>query len=100
MEEIGLCVKEHLDALMPGCRYTITGGYAWDQLETYLAERLALTLVLVCRYRRGKPDSNDVDIVFCPSEDGKDVGLLHDLYMRMGDLGELRQFRRSSHPCH
>jgi hypothetical protein len=39
------------------------------------------------RYRRGKPESNDVDIVFCPPEDGKDVGLLHDLYMRMGDLG-------------
>jgi hypothetical protein len=41
------------------------------------------------RYRRGKTESNDVDVVFCPPEDGGDVGLLHDLYMRMGDLGEI-----------
>jgi len=26
VEEIGRCVKEHLDAIMPGCRYTLTGG--------------------------------------------------------------------------
>jgi hypothetical protein len=28
VKEIGRCVKEHLDAIMPGCRYTLTGGYA------------------------------------------------------------------------
>jgi hypothetical protein len=26
VEEIGRCVKEALDAVMPGCRYTLTGG--------------------------------------------------------------------------
>lgn len=26
VEEIGRCVKENLDALLPGCRYTLTGG--------------------------------------------------------------------------
>jgi hypothetical protein len=64
--EIAECVKVHLDALMPGCRYTVTGGY-----------------------RRGKSESNDVDVVICPPTDDVDEGqLLRDLYTRMADLGE------------
>ena len=41
MEEIGRVVMAELDKLVPGCVSTIVGGY-----------------------RRGKPESNDVDIVF------------------------------------
>ncbi|KAJ9128397.1 hypothetical protein QFC24_000690 [Naganishia onofrii] len=66
--EIAECVKVHLDALMPGCRYTVTGGY-----------------------RRGKSESNDVDVVICPPTDDVDEGqLLRDLYTRMADLGEYK----------
>lgn len=64
--EIEACIAEQLEALMPGCRYTLTGGY-----------------------RRGKPESNDVDVVICPPDDEVDEGaLLKDLYTRMADLGE------------
>jgi len=38
-------------------------------------------------YRRGKEMSNDVDVVFCPPEDGADIGLLRDLYLRLSTLG-------------
>ncbi|GHJ85213.1 hypothetical protein NliqN6_1615 [Naganishia liquefaciens] len=63
--EIEACVGAELEALLPGCRYTVTGGY-----------------------RRGKPESNDVDIVFCPPTEDVDVGrLLRDLVTRMADLG-------------
>ncbi|KAJ9125675.1 hypothetical protein QFC22_000637 [Naganishia vaughanmartiniae] len=63
--EIAEYVKVHLDALMPGCRCTVTGGY-----------------------RRGKPESNDVDVVICPPTDEVDeTQLLRDLYTRMADLG-------------
>ncbi len=65
VHEIGLCVQQHLDILQPGCRYTLTGGY-----------------------RRGKSESNDVDVVFCPPEDGLDEGLLKRLYLRLGAFGE------------
>jgi len=64
VQEIADCVMEHLDALLPGCQYTLTGGY-----------------------RRGKPESNDVDIVFCPPHEGDDAGLLRDLYLRLSQLG-------------
>jgi hypothetical protein len=38
------------------------------------------------RYRRGKTQCGDVDIVFCPPEEGQDIGLLKDLYLRLSDL--------------
>jgi DNA polymerase mu len=64
--EIERCVAAELEALMTGCRYTVTGGY-----------------------RRGKPESNDVDVVICPPRDEVDEGrLLRDLVTRMTDLGE------------
>lgn len=63
--EIETCVAAHLEALMPRCRYTVTGGY-----------------------RRGKSESNDVDIVICPPADEVDEArLLRDLVTRMTDLG-------------
>ncbi|WVW84121.1 hypothetical protein I302_106150 [Kwoniella bestiolae CBS 10118] len=64
VEEIAECVLEHLEAYIPGCEYTICGGY-----------------------RRGKTESNDVDIVFRPPGMNMDIGLLRDLYLRLSDLG-------------
>ncbi|EIW53973.1 Nucleotidyltransferase [Trametes versicolor FP-101664 SS1] len=52
VEEIGRVVMRELDALEPGCVSTIVGGY-----------------------RRGKPKSNDVDIVFTHPDAGKVKGL-------------------------
>ncbi|KAL1945250.1 hypothetical protein VTO73DRAFT_2101 [Trametes versicolor] len=52
VEEIGRVVMRELDALEPGCVSTIVGGY-----------------------RRGKPESNDVDIVFTHPDAGKVKGL-------------------------
>ncbi|RXK37721.1 hypothetical protein M231_04970 [Tremella mesenterica] len=63
VQEIADCAMEHLSALLDGCQYTITGGY-----------------------RRGKPQSNDVDIVFCPPREGQDVGLLRDLTLRLSTV--------------
>lgn len=38
-------------------------------------------------YRRGKPMSSDVDVVFCPPNIDEDIGLLRDLYLRLSALG-------------
>ncbi|GFZ46743.1 hypothetical protein JCM24511_03963 [Saitozyma sp. JCM 24511] len=64
VEEIAECVMEHLGAFLDGCEYTICGGY-----------------------RRGKPQSGDIDVVFCPPEKDQDIGLLRDLYLRLSALG-------------
>ena len=37
-------------------------------------------------YRRGKPQSNDVDIVFSPPNEDEDIGLLRNLYLRLSSL--------------
>ncbi|WWC89146.1 uncharacterized protein L201_004064 [Kwoniella dendrophila CBS 6074] len=74
VEEIAACVMEHLDAYVPGCQYTICGGY-----------------------RRGKSESNDVDIVFAPPGVDQDIGLLRDLYMRMSDLGIITHVLHVTH---
>jgi DNA polymerase mu len=49
------------------------------------------------RYRRGKPQSNDVDIVFCPPNEGDDRGLLRDLYRRLTQMGIVTHILRPSH---
>ncbi|WOO81108.1 DNA-directed DNA/RNA polymerase mu [Vanrija pseudolonga] len=64
VEEIGACVAEQLEALCPGCEQTICGGY-----------------------RRGKPRSNDVDVIFRPPREGLDARLLRRLYARLAALG-------------
>ncbi|ORY32892.1 putative beta DNA polymerase [Naematelia encephala] len=74
VEDIAKCVMEHLDAFLPGCQHTLTGGY-----------------------RRGKTASNDVDIVFCPPEDGQDIGLLRDLYLRLSTLGIITHVLHVTH---
>ena len=48
-----------LEAIQPGCIHTIAGGY--DSLLLFHVE--GSDLCYPCSYRRGKPESNDVDIV-------------------------------------
>jgi DNA polymerase IV len=64
VEEIGALVQAHLDAVQPGCVSTICGGY-----------------------RRGKPESNDVDVIIShPDEDAME-GLCKRVVRRMTDEG-------------
>jgi DNA polymerase IV len=50
---------EHLNAVEPGCVSTITGGYVTEPLYFLFSSKTPLS-----RYRRGKPESNDIDVVF------------------------------------
>ncbi|WRT66545.1 uncharacterized protein IL334_003504 [Kwoniella shivajii] len=74
VEEIAECVLEHLEAYIPGCEYTVCGGY-----------------------RRGKPASNDVDVIFRPPGMDQDIGLLKDLYLRLSDLGIITHVLHVTH---
>ncbi|WVQ73950.1 hypothetical protein IAR50_003531 [Cryptococcus sp. DSM 104548] len=74
VEEITACVMEHVGAFVSGCRHTICGGY-----------------------RRGKPQSNDVDIVLCPPEQDQDIGLLRAAYLRMSELGLITHVLHVTH---
>ena len=64
VQEIASCVQRHLDAILPGCHATLTGGY-----------------------RRGKLESGDIDLVICPPAPGLDSGLLKSLRERMTSAG-------------
>ena len=90
MEEIGRVIKEELEDLEPGCVSTIVGGYAM------LLVALQLRLIhIVRRYRRGKLESNDVDIVFTHPDGTKVKGLCKRFVRRLYDLGGYREIRRS-----
>ena len=56
----------------------------------------SITCIAEIRYRRGKPESNDVDVVFCPPEEGQDIGLLHDLYLRLSAFNLITHVLRKS----
>ncbi|KAI0764354.1 Nucleotidyltransferase [Trametes elegans] len=64
VEEMGRVVMHALNELEPGCVSTIVGGY-----------------------RRGKPESNDVDIVFTHPDAIKVKGLCKRLVARLHELG-------------
>ncbi|TCD66672.1 hypothetical protein EIP91_001090 [Steccherinum ochraceum] len=64
VEEMGRVVMWELDVLEPGCTSTIVGGY-----------------------RRGKPESNDVDIVFTHPDASKVNGLCKRLVRRLYEQG-------------
>ncbi|EIW53979.1 Nucleotidyltransferase [Trametes versicolor FP-101664 SS1] len=64
VEEIGRVVMRELDALEPGCVSTIVGGY-----------------------RRGKTESNDVDIVFTHPDAGKVKGLCKRFVKHLHERG-------------
>lgn len=67
VQEIARCVQDHLDAILPGCHCTLTGGY-----------------------RRGKLESGDIDLIICPPAPGLDRGLLKSLRDRMTAEGPSR----------
>lgn len=64
MEAIAAIAHENLEALCPGTEQTICGGF-----------------------RRGKTDSNDVDVIFRPPGNDSGAGLLRALYRRLAHLG-------------
>ncbi|TDL20099.1 Nucleotidyltransferase [Rickenella mellea] len=64
VEEMCRIVTAELEQIQTGCIHTIVGGY-----------------------RRGKPESNDVDIVFTHPEKGKDRGLCQKLVDRLRQRG-------------
>ncbi|KAM5545049.1 hypothetical protein V8D89_001160 [Ganoderma adspersum] len=64
VEEMGRVVMKELDELEPGCVSTISGGY-----------------------RRGKPESNDVDIVFTHPDASKVKGLCKRFVHRLHERG-------------
>ncbi|KAI0827661.1 Nucleotidyltransferase [Trametes gibbosa] len=64
VEEIGRVVMHELDELEPGCVSTIVGGY-----------------------RRGKPESNDVDIIFTHPDAAKVNGLYKPFVKRLHERG-------------
>ena len=67
VEEMGRVVMAELSELAPGCVSTIVGGY-----------------------RRGKPESNDVDIVFTHPDAGVVKGLCKRFVRRLYEQGRCR----------
>ncbi|CAL1711990.1 unnamed protein product [Somion occarium] len=63
-EEMSRIVMQELDAIEPGCVSTIVGGF-----------------------RRGKPEGNDVDIVFTHPDGGMVKGLCRQLVQRLHERG-------------
>ncbi|GJE94629.1 Nucleotidyltransferase [Phanerochaete sordida] len=64
VEEMGRVITDELNVLEPGCVSTIVGGY-----------------------RRGKPESNDVDIVFTHPDASKSKGLCKRLVQHLHQRG-------------
>ncbi|KAI0785852.1 Nucleotidyltransferase [Abortiporus biennis] len=64
VEEMGRVVMDELEVIEPGCVYTVVGGY-----------------------RRGKPESNDVDIVFTHPDTTKVKGLCKRFVKRLYEQG-------------
>ena len=70
MKQIARTVMAELKAIQPGCIHTIAGEY--DPLLLFYAEEP--DLYYPSSYRRGKPESNDVDIVVThPNADKKKI---------------------------
>lgn len=59
VEEMHAIVMKELETIQPGCISTIVGGYV------NLTRNMSFVCIerAICRYRRGKSQSNDVDIV-------------------------------------
>ena len=78
---------KELDEVQPGCVSTIAGGY----IRPHLAPCKVL-IGRVYRYRRGKQESNDVDIVFTHQDASKIKGLCKRLVRRLYDRGQELRF--------
>lgn len=70
-------VAEYLEIIQPGCEYTITGGY-----------------------RRGKPASNDIDIVISHRELGKEKHILSKLVAALTSDGTFEMIFPEFCFCH
>lgn len=63
---------DHLNTVEPGCVSTIAGGYVFicsspppfHGANIFPSFLPFFSQVKLCRYRRGKPESNDIDIIF------------------------------------
>lgn len=73
MEEISKVVMHELEIIEPGCVSTIVGGY-----------------------RRGKPESNDADIVFTHSDGSKVKGLCKRVVRQLHKQGMVSHVMRRS----
>jgi len=70
VEQIVRTVMKELEAIQPGCTHTIAGGF--DPLLLFHIDDP--DLCYPSSYRRGKPESNDVDIVVThPNADQKRI---------------------------
>ena len=82
VEEIAALVGEHLYRINSGCEYTITGGLV---MPSSIAEASNVPR----RYRRGKPESNDIDIVITHREANTEKGILEALVNSLAKAGKL-----------
>jgi len=73
---------DHLNAVEPGCVGTIVGGYVFITLLSFFCQ-----LKKLVRYRRGKPASNDIDIVFTHANTTSAKGLCARLVERLRSAG-------------
>ena len=74
-------VMHELSHIQPGCVSTIVGGSV--RIPPFLLKFTSL----LCRHRRGKPESNDVDIVFTHPDPDKSKGLCKRLVKRLHEQG-------------
>ncbi len=80
---MGRVLMDELDEFEPGCVSTIAGGYA---VFIYISPQCPTHLRF--SFRRGKLESNDVDIVFTHPDASKVKGLCKRFVRRLHDRGE------------
>jgi hypothetical protein len=89
VEAIAKSVYDELIAIQPGCEYTICGGMSDD-----IIYRLLLTDKST-GYRRGKPHSSDIDIIFTHKEPGLERHLCTRLVDCLRDMGVVTAILRA-----
>jgi DNA polymerase mu len=73
---------DHLNVVEPGCVGTTVGGYVFIALLSFSYQVQELV-----RFRRGKPTSNDIDIVFTHANATSAKGLCARLVKRLRSEG-------------
>ena len=85
---------DHLNVVEPGCVSTVVGGYV-----LYAPHGLSVFfLITLPRYRRGKPASNDIDIVFTHPNATSAKGLCARLVERLRSAGLVTHVMREYRP--
>jgi DNA polymerase IV len=85
---------DHLNTVEPGCVGTIVGGYVFMLLKV----ARCFYRVKLGRYRRGKPASNDIDIVFTHGNAVSAKGLCARLVERLRSAGLVTHVMREYRP--